>query len=116
MGGMRLTALLLVIAAFNAGCSHTAVAVGNGAPAVAATTVATGATGFALSASGGAAVALVLTIGAIEYINNPQPFPSPMALLPANSPPAPEMAAGRRISEQDCSKPVDLTLGNLRCK
>jgi hypothetical protein len=32
------------------------------------------------------------------------------------SPPAPELAANRRVSEQDCSKPVDLSLGNLRCK
>jgi len=29
---------------------------------------------------------------------------------------APELAPGRRVSEQDCSKPVDLQAGNLRCK
>jgi hypothetical protein len=27
-----------------------------------------------------------------------------------------ELAPDRRISEQDCSKPVDLSAGNLRCK
>jgi len=29
---------------------------------------------------------------------------------------APEMAPDRRISEQDCTKPLDLSLGNIRCK
>jgi hypothetical protein len=104
---MRIFALLL-LAALNVGCSHTAVAVGNGASA--------GATGATLTASGGAAVAIVLTLGAIDYINNPQPFPSPMALFPTSTPPAPEMAGNRRINEQDCTKPVDHSLGNLRCK
>ncbi|HEV3009635.1 MAG TPA: hypothetical protein VGX52_11415 [Burkholderiales bacterium] len=28
----------------------------------------------------------------------------------------PEMAADRRISEQDCTKPLDYSLGNIRCK
>ena len=29
---------------------------------------------------------------------------------------APELAPGRKVSEQDCSKPVNLQAGNLRCK
>lgn len=28
----------------------------------------------------------------------------------------PELDPQRRVSEQDCSKPIDFTLGNLRCK
>jgi hypothetical protein len=28
----------------------------------------------------------------------------------------PEMAPNRKVSEQDCSKPIDYTLGNIRCK
>src|SRR5207247_3901693 len=28
----------------------------------------------------------------------------------------PELAPGRKVSEQDCSKPVNLQAGNLRCK
>jgi hypothetical protein len=28
----------------------------------------------------------------------------------------PPLAKGRKISEQDCSKPVDWTAGNLKCK
>lgn len=30
--------------------------------------------------------------------------------------PAPELDPTRRVSEQDCSKPIDHTLGNIRCK
>jgi hypothetical protein len=29
---------------------------------------------------------------------------------------APQLAPDRRISEQDCTRPIDPTLGNLRCK
>jgi len=28
----------------------------------------------------------------------------------------PEMAPDRKVSEQDCTKPLDYTLGNIRCK
>lgn len=28
----------------------------------------------------------------------------------------PELDPTRRVSEQDCSKPIDFTLGNIRCK
>ena len=28
----------------------------------------------------------------------------------------PEMAPDRKVSEQDCTKPLDLTQGNIRCK
>jgi hypothetical protein len=77
------------------------------------TTVASG--GSIVTTSSAAALALVLTFGVLDYANNPQPFPSPSSFFAPN-PPAPEMAANRRISEQDCSKPVDLSLGNLRCK
>ena len=28
----------------------------------------------------------------------------------------PEMALNRKVSEQDCSKPLDYSLGNIRCK
>ena len=30
--------------------------------------------------------------------------------------PASELDPQRRVSEQDCTKPVDYTLGNIRCK
>ena len=28
----------------------------------------------------------------------------------------PDMAAERKVSEQDCTQPIDHTLGNIRCK
>jgi hypothetical protein len=29
---------------------------------------------------------------------------------------APEMAPGRKVSEQDCTRPLDYSRGNIRCK
>ncbi len=29
---------------------------------------------------------------------------------------APELAPDRKVSEQDCTRPIDPSLGNLRCK
>jgi hypothetical protein len=109
---MRIAALLLV-AVLVAGCAHTAVGVSSGT----GTAVTSGGAGGSISTgSTAAALGLVLIFGTIDYVNNPQPFPSPSSLMSPASPAAPDMAANRRISEQDCSKPVDLTLGNLRCK
>ena len=28
----------------------------------------------------------------------------------------PELASDRKVSEQDCTRPIDPTLGNLRCR
>ena len=30
--------------------------------------------------------------------------------------PVPELDPNRRVSEQDCTRPLDLSLGNIRCK
>jgi hypothetical protein len=46
----------------------------------------------------------------------PQPAPNPRDLIPKNTESTPELSTGRRITEVDCSKPVDMTAGNLRCK
>jgi hypothetical protein len=109
-------ACVVLVAALAAGCSHVQYAVSSGAPVAASgTTVTSGASGLTVSSGSGAAVVFLLTLGVVDYALNPQPFPSPSALF-MQSPPAPELAANRRISEQDCSKPVDLSLGNLRCK
>jgi hypothetical protein len=60
-----------------------------------------------------------------------QPHPNPQAQLSgvaavafiglaviagSSTRPAPEMAPDRKVSEQDCTKPLDYTLGNIRCK
>ena len=51
----------------------------------------------------------VLFLGAYEAVQGGMPYTS------AERRP-PEMAPDRRVSEQDCTKPLDLTLGNIRCK
>lgn len=99
---------ILLAAAMLTACSHVQYTASNGA-------VVTNSSAATLTVTSGAAVAFLLTLGVVDYVNNPQPFPSPSALF-AQSPPAPELAANRRVSEQDCSKPVDMSLGNLRCK
>lgn len=44
-------------------------------------------------------------------------FTNPFVTLSNNSPEfAPELAPDRKISEQDCTKPLDYSLGNIRCK
>ncbi|HEU4353068.1 MAG TPA: hypothetical protein VFR66_14465 [Burkholderiales bacterium] len=51
----------------------------------------------------------VLFLGAYEFVQGGVPYASPDRRPP-------EMAPDRRVSEQDCTKPLDLTLGNIRCK
>jgi hypothetical protein len=63
-----------------------------------------------------AVIAVGLVAGAIDYSREDRPFPSPTALLPERTPPAPELAPDRRISEQDCTRPIDYSLGNIRCR
>jgi hypothetical protein len=54
---------------------------------------------------------------AIEESRNPRPMPDMSAFDPWLRTPEPApLAPDRKVSEQDCTKPVDTTLGNLRCK
>jgi hypothetical protein len=107
---MRALLLLIVLLA---GCSSTRVEVNSGATTRAA------AGHVHVQASDGLARAIVVMalIGAaLEYNREERPFPDPRSLLPGNSEPAPPLAPGRTVNEQDCSKPVDWSAGNLRCK
>jgi hypothetical protein len=63
-----------------------------------------------------ALLAISLLAGAIEYSREPRPMPSPSELIPGPGPRAPELAPDRRVAEQDCTKPIDFSAGNLRCK
>jgi hypothetical protein len=61
--------------------------------------------------SGGSALAAVLAAsilaaGVIEHERERAELTAPSAA----------MDAGRRVSEQDCTKPIDYSLGNIRCK
>jgi hypothetical protein len=90
---MRMRWLAFVVALLAAGCSH--VSVGGGGVS---------ASGSA-SVSSGAARGIFL-LGFLAAANYSE----------VREDPAPELAPDRVISEQDCSKPVDFTAGNLRCK
>lgn len=121
---MRIVALLVALTLAVTGCSSAQVNVQAGtagtvsAPA-GGTTVSGGSVG--VHAHGGEGLATVLIVigllaGMVEYSREERPFPSPSTLIPGNTTPVPDMAPERRIAEQDCTQPIDLTAGNLRCK
>ena len=120
---MRAAALLLAFLGLNA-CSNTLVKASFNSnfttlpPPVA---VSGGqATVRVTSAGGGAAIASMLFLGTLMSLDEPRhgaAFASSGYLYEGFwSRGAPELDADRRISEQDCTRPVDHTLGNIRCK
>jgi hypothetical protein len=123
---VKALAAAVLLASFVAGCSHVQVnansATSSGAAAAPSSGTSVTSSSAGVQASSGsrgltnAIIAVGLVAGAIEYSRDPRPFPSPAALLPANTPPAPALAPDRRVSEQDCTRPIDLSSGNLRCK
>jgi len=93
----------LVLVALLSGCSNTAWQLSAGQPLPVNSTV-------QVHAGAGLATAFSLTIlaaGAYEFSRSGFGFSSNAV---------PEMAPDRKVSEQDCSKPLDYTLGNIRCK
>jgi hypothetical protein len=117
---MRTAAIVLALFALNA-CSNTLVRASfNSNAAVAAP--ASGATVTVVSSSGAAAVAGALAFAALVDAGNPGYMdmrPSPSFTGPDGwfwARPVPALDPTRRISEQDCSKPLDLSQGNIRCK
>jgi hypothetical protein len=98
-----LVPLMVFIAGCSAGHTHSSV-----------TFVSVGAAGaVSTHIEGGAGLAAVLGIAVIasSVIDN-EP-----GLYGAGTPrQPPEMDPARRVSEQDCTKPVDWSLGNIRCK
>ena len=96
---MRLVALLLV-AALMTGCAHTHSSVNAG---TGTTTV-----GGTVSVQGhGNSLAALIFAG--MFLAAAMTYREP----PAS---APELDASRRINEQDCTKPIDESAGNLRCR
>jgi hypothetical protein len=98
---------LLPLALLAAGCSagHTHGSV---------TFVSVGAAGaVSTHIEGGAGLAAVLGIAVIAFSamdNERGPY------MGGSTRQAPEMDPARRVSEQDCTKPLDYSLGNIRCK
>ena len=73
-----------------------------------------------VSSSGAAAVAGAIAFAAIMEVGDPGYLHSSTSFAgPAGwfwTRPVPELDPDRRISEQDCTKPLDFSQGNIRCK
>jgi len=115
---MRTAALALAIFGLTA-CSNAIVGASFNstvaAPAAATVTVVS-------TGSGAAAVAGALAFAALmdaDYRRSMEMRSSPSFSGPYGAfwaRPVPELDPDRKISEQDCSKPLDLSVGNIRCK
>lgn len=84
----------------------------------AGTTVTGGSAGLQIHSSSLATliIAGMFVAAAVEDAREQRPFPSFATFKDWFSPPpAPELAPGRIINEQDCTRPVELS-GNLKCR
>lgn len=95
---------VIALVALVAGCSNTAWQLSAGTPHVNSNVQVHGSSGlatvFGLS---------ILAAGVYEMSRGGLSFASDTSRPP-------EMAPDRKIGEQDCSKPLDYSLGNIRCK
>ena len=121
---MRTAALVVALFGLNA-CSNAIVGASfNSGAALAAPASATvsGGTVTVVSSSGAAALAGALAFAALMDAGDPgynDMRPAPSFTAPYGwfwARPVPELDPDRKISEQDCTKPLDLSQGNIRCK
>ena len=120
MKRMRFLVAVLLLAGCSHGsfqaASHTAVVT----PPPPGGAVSGGQVGVHVQSSSLAAVVIagMFIAAAAEDARQERPFPSFSALADwfRGTPPPPELAPDRKVSEQDCTKPIDLSAGNLRCK
>lgn len=94
----RMRRLVIAFAVLAAGCaSHTRISAGEGGPA---------GVRFGLDVHSSSAVGAAIAIGAIgaAYGSGSEPTKPP------------PMLEGRKVSEQDCSKPIKDLSANLRCR
>lgn len=118
------TLVAILVAALAAGCSHVQINAGSNTSSVAAgapsagTSVTSGSAGLQVRGGSLAAAIVImgLAAGAVEDSREERSFPSPAALFPQYTPPAPALAPDRRVNQQDCTRPVDFSAGNLRCR
>src|SRR5712664_3313528 len=120
---MKLCMILFTL--FIAGCSHGQVQFSGGAASTTSggTAISSSSAGLNVQASGSTAAALIglgiIAAGmydvererAERYRGNPF-----TATRDGGASFTPELAPSRMINEQDCTKPFDYSLGNLRCK
>ena len=125
MAGMRIAALLAAVALIG-GCSARSQLSGNssqGAMAsVPAGTTSSGAsvslradTGSAAGALIGFGIAAALIYDAQNYGMRTRANPF-MTLTQPGPAPAPELAPGRKVNEQDCTRPIEDPTANLKCR
>jgi hypothetical protein len=108
---MRLLLVLLI-----AGCSHVSVETNTNSSS---STVVSGKAGLHVESRSLAAmiVAGMFIAAAVEDARDPRPYPSFSDFADwFRGTPKPELDPERRISEQDCTRPIDQSLGNIRCK
>jgi hypothetical protein len=101
-----------------AGCAHTHSEVSHSEVSIGAGTPHSGVQAHIEGGRGLAALLglSILAAGIVEterarYSANPF-----VTVSESNSREAPPMAPDRRVSEQDCTQPLDYSLGNIRCK
>jgi hypothetical protein len=82
--------------------------------------VTSGRAGLHVESSSLAAVVIagMFIAAAAEEARDPRPFPSFAVFSDwfRGTPRPPELDSERRVSEQDCTRPLDHSLGNIRCK
>ena len=64
----------------------------------------------------GVILAIIFVAMTVNSVREPDLITPPSELKPSLSRPAPELAEDRKVIEVDCTKPVDVSSGNLRCK
>jgi hypothetical protein len=102
---------VLVLALLLAGCSHTQVNVGAGSPQAGVQMQVEGGRGFA------ALLGLSILAAGVYEAERTRYFVNPFVTVTESAArDAPPLAPDRRISEQDCTQPLDYSLGNIRCK
>ena len=111
---MRLLLAVLLLA----GCSHVSVDASSNASPAATTTGAQA--GVSVRSSGSVAAVVIAGMfiaSAVEDARNPRPFPSFSEFSDwFRGTPKAELDPDRKVSEQDCTRPLDYSLGNIRCK
>jgi hypothetical protein len=105
---------MILVCAFLSGCAahtHTQVNVGTASPQGGVQVHIEGGRGLA------ALFGLSILAAGIYEAERVRYFVNPFVTLSDNRPEyAPPLAPDRRISEQDCTQPLDYSLGNIRCK
>jgi hypothetical protein len=122
---MRAAVLVVALVGLNA-CSNALVKASfnsnTGVPAPASAAVSGGQASVRVVSTGSSAAALagLFAFAALMSIEDARYAGASTSFASSDDPfwsrPAPELDPDRKISEQDCSRPLDLSLGNIRCK